>query len=152
MGHSTSRHNACAAGEPPSPLPSRFARFRRHLRLRHRDHSGADASESGRAISAEEFAGIARIRIVKVRSALRPSISRVRVWVGLRIGGFDLVLVLSRLIWLVPQAEMGFKDKFFACLSLGERTYRTETSDKLRFFPSYPFSLFLCLFEFRVHR
>jgi hypothetical protein len=25
---------------------------------------------------------------------------------------------------------MRFKDKFFACLSLGERTYRTERSDK----------------------
>jgi phosphatidylserine decarboxylase len=25
---------------------------------------------------------------------------------------------------------MRFKDKFFACLLLGERTYRTETSDK----------------------
>lgn len=28
-----------------------------------------------------------------------------------------------------PQAEMQFKDRWFACLSLGERTYRTETSD-----------------------
>ncbi|CAM0147788.1 unnamed protein product [Urochloa decumbens] len=26
-------------------------------------------------------------------------------------------------------ADMRFKDKFFACLSLGDRTYRTETSD-----------------------
>uniref|UniRef100_A0A0E0JTW7 phosphatidylserine decarboxylase n=1 Tax=Oryza punctata TaxID=4537 RepID=A0A0E0JTW7_ORYPU len=106
MGHSPSRHNACAAaaaagdGEsPPSPLPSRFERFRRRLRLRHRDRAGrlpdGDASESGtgRAIAVEEFAGIARIRIVK--------------------------------------ADMQFKDKFIACLSLGERTYRTEKSDKL---------------------
>uniref|UniRef100_A0A0E0JTW5 phosphatidylserine decarboxylase n=1 Tax=Oryza punctata TaxID=4537 RepID=A0A0E0JTW5_ORYPU len=104
MGHSPSRHNACAAaaaagdGEsPPSPLPSRFERFRRRLRLRHRDRAGrlpdGDASESGtgRAIAVEEFAGIARIRIVK--------------------------------------ADMQFKDKFIACLSLGERTYRTEKSD-----------------------
>ncbi|RWW06408.1 hypothetical protein GW17_00030269 [Ensete ventricosum] len=30
-----------------------------------------------------------------------------------------------------PQAEMQFKDRWFACLSLGERTYRTETSDQL---------------------
>ncbi|CAO2181672.1 unnamed protein product [Urochloa humidicola] len=92
MGHSPSRQNACAgAGDP---LPSRFARFRRRLRL-HRRRSGGDdsasASASARAIAADEFAGIARIRIVK--------------------------------------ADMRFKDKFFACLSLGERTYRTETSD-----------------------
>jgi len=25
---------------------------------------------------------------------------------------------------------MQFKDKFFACLSLGDRTYRTDKSDK----------------------
>lgn len=30
----------------------------------------------------------------------------------------------------MPQADLRFKDKFFACLSLGERTYRTETSDR----------------------
>ncbi|CAO2196160.1 unnamed protein product [Urochloa humidicola] len=29
----------------------------------------------------------------------------------------------------IVEADMRFKDKFFACLSLGERTYRTETSD-----------------------
>uniref|UniRef100_A0A0D3EYX2 Phosphatidylserine decarboxylase proenzyme 2 n=1 Tax=Oryza barthii TaxID=65489 RepID=A0A0D3EYX2_9ORYZ len=103
MGHSPSRHNACGGGggdgeSPPSPLPSRFERFRRRLRLRHRDRAGrpggdAHASESGtgRAIAVDEFAGIARIRIVK--------------------------------------ADMQFKDKFIACLSLGERTYRTEKSD-----------------------
>ncbi|BAD87121.1 hypothetical protein [Oryza sativa Japonica Group] len=108
MGHSPSRHNACGGGggdgeSPPSPLPSRFERFRRRLRLRHRDRAGrpggdAHASESGtgRAIAVDEFAGIARIRIVK--------------------------------------ADMQFKDKFIACLSLGERTYRTEKSDKLSIF------------------
>uniref|UniRef100_A0A0D9VAJ8 Phosphatidylserine decarboxylase proenzyme 2 n=1 Tax=Leersia perrieri TaxID=77586 RepID=A0A0D9VAJ8_9ORYZ len=103
MGHSPSRHNSCGdaavavaggEGEHP-PLPSRFERFRRRLRLRHRDRDrggGRDsASESGRAIAVDEFAGIARIRIVK--------------------------------------ADMQFKDKFIACLSLGERTYRTEKSD-----------------------
>nr|CAB3479494.1 unnamed protein product [Digitaria exilis] len=87
MGHSPSRPNAAAA----DPLPSRFARFRRRLRLHRRSRSrggGDDDSSSAKAIAADEFAGIARIHIVK------------------------------------------FKDKFFACLSLGERTYRTETSDK----------------------
>ncbi|KAK3163073.1 hypothetical protein QOZ80_1BG0097270 [Eleusine coracana subsp. coracana] len=89
MGHSASRsNNACAAAEP---LPSRFARFRRRLRL-HRHRSGGSGDDSGRAaVLADEFAGIARIGIVK--------------------------------------ADMQFKDKFFACLSLGERTYRTETAD-----------------------
>jgi phosphatidylserine decarboxylase len=89
MGHSASRSNACAA----DPLPSRSARFRRRLRLRlHRRRSGSAGEDSGKpAIPADEFAGIARIRIVK--------------------------------------ADMQFKDKFFACLSLGDRTYRTDTSD-----------------------
>ncbi|KAG8079130.1 hypothetical protein GUJ93_ZPchr0007g3144 [Zizania palustris] len=86
MGHSSSRR---AGAEAPSPLPSRFARFRR--RLRDRAAASADAAESGRAVAADDFAGIARIRIVK--------------------------------------ADMQFKDKFFACLSLGERTYRTDKSD-----------------------
>ncbi|KAM0921198.1 hypothetical protein ACQ4PT_007086 [Festuca glaucescens] len=82
---------------PATPLPSRFSRFRTRLRLRRRDRAAAtaDCSESGRpaadAVAADEFAGIARIRILK--------------------------------------ADMRFKDKFFACLSLGERTYRTERSD-----------------------
>ncbi|KQK11647.1 hypothetical protein BRADI_2g61400v3 [Brachypodium distachyon] len=100
MGHSASRHNNGAGAEPP--LPSRFARFRTRLRLRHRhsardsdrDRDGAAADSGSRpavAVAADEFAGIARIRIVK--------------------------------------ADMRLKDKFFACLSLGERTYRTETSD-----------------------
>ncbi|PAN26432.1 hypothetical protein PAHAL_5G012000 [Panicum hallii] len=85
MGHSPSRSNGAG-----NPLPSRFARFRRRLRLHRRRRSGDD-SASARNIAADEFAGIARIRIVK--------------------------------------ADMQFKDKFFACLSLGERTYRTDKSD-----------------------
>ncbi|KAG2603433.1 phosphatidylserine decarboxylase proenzyme 2-like [Panicum virgatum] len=85
MGHSPSRSNG--AGHP---LPSRFARFRRRLRLHRRRRSGDD-SASAKAIAADEFAGIARIRILK--------------------------------------ADMQFKDKFFACLSLGDRTYRTDKSD-----------------------
>ncbi|KAF8646803.1 hypothetical protein HU200_065601 [Digitaria exilis] len=90
MGHSPSRPNAAAA----DPLPSRFARFRRRLRLHRRSRGGGDDdSSSAKAIAADEFAGIARIHIVK--------------------------------------ADMQFKDKFFACLSLGERTYRTETSDNI---------------------
>ncbi|CAL4959339.1 unnamed protein product [Urochloa decumbens] len=89
MGHSPSRQNACAGAA--DPLPSRFARFRRRLRLHRRRSGGGDDSASAKAIAADEFAGIARIRIVK--------------------------------------ADMRFKDKFFACLSLGDRTYRTETSD-----------------------
>ncbi|KAL5219883.1 hypothetical protein ABZP36_024596 [Zizania latifolia] len=89
MGHSSSRDGAGAGAEAPSPLPSRLARFRR--RLRDRAAASSEAAESGRAVAADDFAGIARIRIVK--------------------------------------ADMQFKDKFFACLSLGERTYRTDKSD-----------------------
>jgi hypothetical protein len=65
MGHSPSRPNACAAVDA---LPSRFARFRRRLRL-HRRHRSDDSAS--KAIAADEFAGIARIRIVKVRPAGR---------------------------------------------------------------------------------
>lgn len=77
--HSTSRHNGRAGNgngvEPP--LPSRFSRFRSRLRLRRhrgRDRCGAagDASESGKGVAADEFAGIARIRIVKVRALPSP--------------------------------------------------------------------------------
>uniref|UniRef100_A0A0D9YKB1 Phosphatidylserine decarboxylase proenzyme 2 n=1 Tax=Oryza glumipatula TaxID=40148 RepID=A0A0D9YKB1_9ORYZ len=96
MGHSPSRHNACGGGggdgeSPPSPLPSRFERFRRRLRLRHRDRAGrpggdAHASESGtgRAIAVDEFAGIARIRIVKEKKVVvetnGPHIARISVF------------------------------------------------------------------------
>jgi hypothetical protein len=38
-------------------------------------------------------------------------------------------------------ADMQFKDKFFACLSLGERTYRTDKSDKCVLFASTTFTL-----------
>ena len=62
MGHSPSRSNG--AGDP---LPSRFARFRRRLRLHHRRRRrSGDDSASAKAIAADEFAGIARIRILKV--------------------------------------------------------------------------------------
>ncbi|XP_002459137.1 phosphatidylserine decarboxylase proenzyme 2 [Sorghum bicolor] len=93
MGHAASRPNGGAGdGDGEVVLPSRFARFRRRLRHRlHRRRGNGDDSASAKALAAEDFAGIARIRIVK--------------------------------------ADMQFKDKFFACLSLGERTYRTETSD-----------------------
>ncbi|WVZ67337.1 hypothetical protein U9M48_016428 [Paspalum notatum var. saurae] len=91
MGHSASRPNPNACAADPQPLPSRFARFRRRLRLHRRRSGTGDDSASTKALAADEFAGIARIRIVK--------------------------------------ADMRFKDKFFACLSMGDRTYRTETSD-----------------------
>jgi len=47
-------------------------------------------------------------------------------------------------IRLVPwwgQADMQFKDKFFACLSLGDRTYRTDKSDKCVLFASATFEI-----------
>jgi len=69
MGHAASRPNGCAgAGDGDGDgevLPSRFARFRR--RLRHRLRGAGDDSASAKALAAEDFAGIARIRIVKVR-------------------------------------------------------------------------------------
>jgi phosphatidylserine decarboxylase len=142
MGHSTSRHNALA-GDGQPPLPSRFSRFRTRLRLRRRDRAAASAdcsdSESGRpAVAADEFAGIARIRIVKVRRsnpvrATSPADLDRGFVCELPIGGLLSVLCWFDFwwcVWTLAQADMRFKDKFFACLSLGERTYRTERSDK----------------------
>ena len=70
MGHAASRPNGCAGdGDGDGEvLPSRFARFRRRLRHRlHRRRGNGDDSASAKALAAEDFAGIARIRIVKVR-------------------------------------------------------------------------------------
>lgn len=41
------------------------------------------------------------------------------------------VVNLSGRLLLMTQAEMKFKDKWFACVSLGEQTFRTVTSIKL---------------------
>ncbi|KAM0832347.1 hypothetical protein ACQ4PT_064956 [Festuca glaucescens] len=143
MGHSSSRHNALA-GDGQPPLPSRFSRFRTRLRLRRRDRAAAaaDCSESGRpAVAADEFAGIARIRIVKARTyypgrarAPTPILSGSSWAAGtsfeLAVSFFNFVPLFDSGWVCLPQADMRFKDKFFACLSLGERTYRTERSDK----------------------
>ena len=99
MGHSTSRPNARAAGgdggdgDSP-PLPSRFSRFRTCLRLRRRDRACA-AGDSGMpaaaVVAADEFAGIARIRIVKVRRIVSTQCAsrspRRSPGVGFRAGG-----------------------------------------------------------------
>ncbi|OEL35458.1 Phosphatidylserine decarboxylase proenzyme 2 [Dichanthelium oligosanthes] len=83
MGQSSSRPNACAgAGDP---LPSRFARFRRRLRLHHRHRGGnGDDSASAKNIAADDFAGIARIRIVKEKKVIvetnGPHIARISVF------------------------------------------------------------------------
>lgn len=108
MGHSASRPTACAgAGEA---LPSRFARFRRRLRNRLRRGAGDD-SVSSKALAADEFAGIARVRIAKVRgpraansaatrmflstesrSPLRRGQPRRNPWVSIRIASLSLPL------------------------------------------------------------
>ncbi|KAM0921207.1 hypothetical protein ACQ4PT_007090 [Festuca glaucescens] len=89
MGHFSSRHNALAgaAADGQPPLPSRFSRFRTRLRLRRRDRAAAaDCSESGRpaAVAADEFAGIARIRIIKEKKVVietnGPHIARISVF------------------------------------------------------------------------
>jgi hypothetical protein len=91
-----------------------------------------------RTVAADEFAGIARIRIVKVRRsnpvrATSPADLDRGFVCELPIGGLLSVLCWFDFwwcVWTLAQADMRFKDKFFACLSLGERTYRTERSDK----------------------
>jgi hypothetical protein len=97
MGHAASRpNNGCAGdgdGDGEVVLPSRFARFRRRLRHRlHRRRGNGDDSASAKALAAEDFAGIARIRIVKVRTLraatplLRSSTSLAPCFVPLRCG------------------------------------------------------------------
>jgi len=63
MGHAASRSNGCAG----DVLPSRFGRRLRHRLHRRRGNGDDSASASAKALAAEDFAGIARIRIVKVR-------------------------------------------------------------------------------------
>lgn len=46
----------------------------------------------------------------------------------------------------VLQAEMEFKDKWIACVSLGEQTFRTNTSDRLSSSSNRYFSILRRLF------
>ncbi|KAK4254315.1 hypothetical protein QN277_009715 [Acacia crassicarpa] len=97
MGNGDSRESSSSEGNNGS----RRARFkerlhlgRRFLRDRHRRNGNGSSGSSSSAlqhISADNFAGIAILTLIK--------------------------------------AEMQFKDKWIACLSLGEQAFRTKTSD-----------------------
>ncbi|XP_042461799.1 phosphatidylserine decarboxylase proenzyme 2-like [Zingiber officinale] len=88
MGHGSSRV-VTSGYDDAHHRPSRLSRFRRRFRSDRPSH-GSDPPFL-KNISANDFAGIARIEIIC--------------------------------------AEMQFKDRWMACFSLGERTYRTEISD-----------------------
>ncbi|KAG6523875.1 hypothetical protein ZIOFF_013762 [Zingiber officinale] len=90
MGHGSSRV-VTSGYDDAHHRPSRLSRFRRRFRSDRPSH-GSDPPFL-KNISANDFAGIARIEIIC--------------------------------------AEMQFKDRWMACFSLGERTYRTEISDQL---------------------
>uniref|UniRef100_A0A0D9YKB2 Phosphatidylserine decarboxylase proenzyme 2 n=1 Tax=Oryza glumipatula TaxID=40148 RepID=A0A0D9YKB2_9ORYZ len=157
MGHSPSRHNACGGGggdgeSPPSPLPSRFERFRRRLRLRHRDRAGrpggdAHASESGtgRAIAVDEFAGIARIRIVKEKKVVvetnGPHIARISVFETNRFSKNTLVgyceVDLFELLTKDPvETEQSFARRVLAIVDYNEdgELSLSEFSDLMKAF------------------
>uniref|UniRef100_A0A0E0CD81 Phosphatidylserine decarboxylase proenzyme 2 n=1 Tax=Oryza meridionalis TaxID=40149 RepID=A0A0E0CD81_9ORYZ len=153
MGHSPSRHNACAAGgDGESPLPSRFERFRRRLRLRHRDRAGrpggdAHASESGtgRAIAVDEFAGIARIRIVKEKKVVvetnGPHIARISVFETNRFSKNTLVgyceVDLFELLTKDPvETEQSFARRVLAIVDYNEdgELSLSEFSDLMKAF------------------
>ncbi|KAK8948836.1 hypothetical protein KSP39_PZI006030 [Platanthera zijinensis] len=87
MGNKSSRLGGIREDTPSNP--SRLSRFRRHFRSD--GHQSVSDPHLSRILTAEDFAGVARIEITG--------------------------------------AEMTFKDRWLACLSLGERTYRTEISD-----------------------
>ncbi|RWR90202.1 phosphatidylserine decarboxylase proenzyme 2 isoform X2 [Cinnamomum micranthum f. kanehirae] len=92
MGHGSSKSGVVehSNGNDESSS-SRISRFRRRLRLHHRNSNGSDPNLQLKNIAAEDFSGIALIQIIR--------------------------------------AEMKFKDRWFACVSLGERTFRTDKSD-----------------------
>uniref|UniRef100_A0A0D9VAJ9 Phosphatidylserine decarboxylase proenzyme 2 n=1 Tax=Leersia perrieri TaxID=77586 RepID=A0A0D9VAJ9_9ORYZ len=157
MGHSPSRHNSCGdaavavaggEGEHP-PLPSRFERFRRRLRLRHRDRDrggGRDsASESGRAIAVDEFAGIARIRIVKEKKVVvetnGPHIARISVFETNRFSKNTLVgyceVDLFELLTKDPvETEQSFARRVLAIVDYNEdgKLSLSEFSDLMKAF------------------
>lgn len=67
---------------------------------------------------------------------------------------FSIHLINATASSSVLQAEMKFKDKWIACVSLGEQTFRTNTSERLSSSSHHCFSillrLFFCCFLFVV--
>ncbi|KAK2986935.1 hypothetical protein RJ640_009078 [Escallonia rubra] len=99
MGHGSSKSSVSEPsaestdGSRQSPSRTHRPKQRLHLHRHHHRASSASQSSSSKLRSAEDFAGIALIKIIG--------------------------------------AEMKFKDKWLACISLGEQTFRTEVSDQL---------------------
>ncbi|KAK3010740.1 hypothetical protein RJ639_011293, partial [Escallonia herrerae] len=98
MGHGSSKSSVSEPSDESSdgskPSPSRIHRLKQRLHLHRHHHRASSGSQSStsKLLSAEDFAGIALIKIIG--------------------------------------AEMKFKDKWLACISLGEQTFRTEVSDQ----------------------
>ncbi|KAK9096334.1 hypothetical protein Sjap_021831 [Stephania japonica] len=90
-------------------------------------HSGSKSN----AVDSDASSGISRrSRRSRMRSALRRRLHR-----GCSSSSSDQLKHLTAenfagiALLEIVQAEMQFKDRWFACVSLGERTFRTATSD-----------------------
>lgn len=98
MGHGSSKPSGADSTESDATgdsKSSRLVRLRQKLNYyhhnRHRRQKSGGGLTSNKLLSAEDFAGIALLRLIR--------------------------------------SEMRFKDKWLACVSLGEQTYRTHISD-----------------------
>lgn len=113
MGHGSSKPSGADSTESDATgdsKSSRLVRLRQKLNYyhhnRHRRQKSGGGLTSNKLLSAEDFAGIALLRLIR--------------------------------------SEMRFKDKWLACVSLGEQTYRTHISDQLSFdFPNYVYLVIL---------
>jgi len=116
MGHEHSK-----LSEPKGSRRARFKeRLRRHL---HRRQSG-NGSSANKPLTADNFAGIALLALLSVRTLLF-------FFFNLPFTIYLINAAASSSCYSVLQAEMEFKDKWIACVSLGEQTFRTSTSDRL---------------------
>ncbi|XP_057965569.1 phosphatidylserine decarboxylase proenzyme 2-like [Malania oleifera] len=106
MGHGGSKPGTSETSddvddhESPVPSSSRIARFRDRLHLRHLLHRG----DRRRLHSSESSSNPPRLKLTADDFA-----------------GIALITLIS--------ADMKFKDKWLACVSLGEQTFRTQTSN-----------------------
>lgn len=134
MGHGNSRAGSGSSSDDSadaSKSPStRAERIKKRLHL-HRPHfhrrrhratdspSGSHTRNLRKLLKEEDFAGIALLRLITVS-----------------------ILYLYYFLWdknyyhyccyyyFVLQAEMKFKDKWLACVTLGEQTFRTHVTDQ----------------------
>ncbi|KAG6409174.1 hypothetical protein SASPL_132208 [Salvia splendens] len=124
MGHGSSKDeaqedSADASGSTTSRvqrLRQRLNRHRPHFRRLHR--GSGSGSQLKKLLKEEDFTGIALLCLIGVCHALPRLFNFVSFFVNLTMAVGCL------------KAEMRFKDKWLACVSLGEQTFRTAISDQ----------------------